>query len=231
MVSTGTWSITFNPFNKEPLTYEELERDCLCYINIFGEQVKSSRLFLGNEYSRQIEKLNEYFGKKDKDTSVKLNEELLKKLVKSNDHSRKLKLEEAFNSGPYPQNKPGEWNVSSFESYEEAYHQLMLDLVAIQAESIKLAEGSVPTKKLVITGGFSQNDFFIQLLACFFPEKEVYTSSLPNASALGAAMVVNDEYRFLDNKNATKQLLALKKHKACKVKEAAGYRWKEKVLS
>ena len=231
LVSTGTWSITFNPFNKKSLTFDELQRDCLCFMDVFGNQVKASRFFLGNEYSVQNKRLRHYFNVSEDSLPVELNTKLIKKIIRNNNPALKLKLHTAYNSGPFPQNKPGEWDISQFDSYEEAYHQLLLDLVAIQSESIKLAGGDVLSKKLVITGGFSQNDFFIRLLACFFPDKEVYTSSLPNASALGAAMVVNDDSKFRENKEATIDLLGLKKHKACKAKNAANYRWKDSVLS
>ena len=231
LVSTGTWSITFNPFNKKPLTFDELQRDCLCYLDVYGNQVKAARFFLGNEYRVQKDRLMEYFEISGDAKPVELDTALMKNIVHGNNPARKLKLHTAYNSGPFPQNKPGEWDISQFDSYKEAYHQLVLDLAAIQAESIKLAGGDIPAKKLVVTGGFSQNDFFIQLLACFFPEKEVYTSSLPTASALGAALVVNDVSRLKNDKKAFNQLLGLRKHEACKVEEVGGYHWKESVLS
>lgn len=230
LVSTGTWSITFNPFSKKSLTFDELQRDCLCYMDVFGNQVKAARFFLGNEYRVQKERLMEYFDIPEDANPVELDTELMNTIIQRNNPALKLKLHTAYNSGPFPQNKPGEWDISQFDSYEEAYHQLMLDLVAIQAESINLAGGNVPVKKLVITGGFSQNEFFIQLLACFFPEMEIYTSSLPNASALGAALVVNDDSRLKSDKIASNKLLGLKKHEACKAEKAGSYRWKDSVL-
>ncbi|SMO54165.1 FGGY-family carbohydrate kinase [Gracilimonas mengyeensis] len=231
LVSTGTWSITFNPFNKQPLTFDELQRDCLCYLDVYGNQVKAARFFLGNEYSVQKERLMQHFDIPEDAEPVDLDPKLMKEIIQKDNPALKLKLHTAYNSGPYPQNKPGEWDITQFDSYQEAYHQLMLDLASIQAESIKLAGGDVSANKLVITGGFSQNEFFIRLLACFFPEKEIYTSSLPNASALGAAMVVNDDSRLKHDKEAANRLLGLKKHEACKATEAGGYRWKESVLS
>ena len=44
LLSTGTWCITFNPFNNKPLTDFELQQDCLCNLSYKGEPVKSSRL-------------------------------------------------------------------------------------------------------------------------------------------------------------------------------------------
>ena len=63
LISTGTWSITLNPFTKEQLSMEELKRDCLNFLNIHGKPVKAARLFMGNEMDYQIAKLNEIFHK------------------------------------------------------------------------------------------------------------------------------------------------------------------------
>ena len=67
LVSTGTWSITLNPFSSDELTFDELQRDCLCYLNIYGEQVKSARLHLGGEYDLQMERIRNFF-QKDSET-------------------------------------------------------------------------------------------------------------------------------------------------------------------
>ena len=191
LISTGTWSITFNPFNDEPLTYKELEKDCLCYLNINGNQVKASRLFLGAEYSHQIKKISEHFAVSENEFVAKPDTGLIKQLVRKNNNNFKLELEQAYNSGPFPQKVSGSWDLNNFSTSKEAYHQLMIDLVAIQSESVKLAGGSNNIEKLIVTGGFSQNELFVTLLASFFPEKKVYISKLSNASALGAAMVLN----------------------------------------
>lgn len=63
LLSTGTWAISINPFNDEPLTDAELQKDCLCFLNYEGHPVKASRLFAGNEHERQTKHLAEYFGK------------------------------------------------------------------------------------------------------------------------------------------------------------------------
>jgi sugar (pentulose or hexulose) kinase len=57
LISTGTWSISLNPFNDSPLTAEELEQDCLCYLQYLGAPVKASRFFMGYEHDRACEAL------------------------------------------------------------------------------------------------------------------------------------------------------------------------------
>src|SRR6476469_3181126 len=50
LLSSGTWSISLNPFNQSSLTENELKNDCLCYLSYEGTPVKASRLFSGNEH-------------------------------------------------------------------------------------------------------------------------------------------------------------------------------------
>jgi sugar (pentulose or hexulose) kinase len=62
LLSTGTWSISLNPFNQSPLTAEELKKDCLNYIQYKGKPVKASRLFSGHEYDVGIKAIAEKYG-------------------------------------------------------------------------------------------------------------------------------------------------------------------------
>lgn len=231
LVSTGTWSITLNPFNKEPLTYKELQRDCLCYLDIYGNQVKASRLFLGSEYMHQTKKLSRKFGLEHRNSAVDLDSVLLNKLSRNANPGKRLTLETAHNSGPFPQEEAGSWQVDEFSSYEEAYHQLMLDLVSIQVTSIKLAQGSNSVDKLIITGGFSQNDFFVTLLASFLPDKKVYTASVPHASALGAAMVMDATEEGFSKKVDWDELLGLKLHTPQENLDVRQYEWSHLTAS
>jgi hypothetical protein len=61
LISTGTWCITLNPFNHTPLTEDELQQDCLIYMQYTGEPVKASRLFAGFEHEQIIKQLSEQF--------------------------------------------------------------------------------------------------------------------------------------------------------------------------
>ncbi|MDQ6904581.1 MAG: FGGY family carbohydrate kinase, partial [Bacteroidota bacterium] len=65
LISTGTWCISLNPFNKTPLTNDELKNDCLCYLDYFGTPVKASRLFAGYLHEQQIKRLAKHFEKKE----------------------------------------------------------------------------------------------------------------------------------------------------------------------
>jgi len=57
LLSTGTWCISLNPFNDEPLTAEELQNDCLCYLTFEGKSVKAARYFGGHEHEQAVQRI------------------------------------------------------------------------------------------------------------------------------------------------------------------------------
>lgn len=62
LISTGTWCISLNPFNEEPLTSKELAQDCLCYLSYEGRPVKAARYFGGHEHEEAVKKMAREFG-------------------------------------------------------------------------------------------------------------------------------------------------------------------------
>jgi sugar (pentulose or hexulose) kinase len=48
--------------------------------------------------------------------------------------------------------------------------------------------------RIFVDGGFSRNEIFMQFLAKAFPKKEVYAATVPQASALGAALVFRAQW-------------------------------------
>lgn len=78
-----------------------------------------------------------------------------------------------------------------FRSFEEAYHQLIHDLVSLGMDSLELILPKDDKSKIVyISGGFARNEIFVKIFAAWLPGKRVYTSEIDNATALGAAMVL-----------------------------------------
>lgn len=193
LLSTGTWCINMNPFNMEPLTEKQLENDCLCYMSINQEQVKSSRIFLGYIHEVNTTRIASYFNcKEDFYKKVKADSDLITQLQVKRGNGRVF-----FRNG-VPKNYVDE-NVplNQFASAEEAYHQLLIDLTDLSIDSLKLI---IPQKdeseQLYISGGFARNEIFVKLLTDRFPDKSVYTSEIDNSSALGAALVVYEHSGF-----------------------------------
>ena len=81
LISTGTWSITLNPFSQESLSVDDLQKDCLNFLRVDGMPVRAARLFLGNEYKIWAKKLSDHFLKAyDRHRHVETGPEILKKL-------------------------------------------------------------------------------------------------------------------------------------------------------
>ena len=105
--------------------------------------------------------------------------------------------------------QPEQTDLSVFNSFEEAFHQLMIELVEIQVRTTNLAIGTSDIKKIYIDGGFSENEIFVKLIALNFKQYKVRTTRSPLGSALGAAMVISDQTldsRFLKDNYQVKKL-------------------------
>ena len=186
LISTGTWCISLNPFNHQPLTDNELQQDCLCYLSYQGTSVKASRLFSGHEHEVEVKRLAAHFSKPENFyTSVVYNPALL------------------------PESKPYSNDPAHYESYESAYHHLIQSLVAKQMISTGLVlDKKQQVKKMFVDGGFAKNPIFMSLLAKSFPSIEVYAASMAQASALGAALAIHDCW---NTKPVAKDLIGLEK--------------------
>ena len=187
LISTGTWCINMNPFNTEILTAEQLDHDCLCYISITKKPVKSSRLFLGHLHETAVNRLSDHFRTQPGYyKSVKPDNRLLE-ICKRKCGDQKF----FFEMQPYSRELKEKMDFFVFKSFEEGYHQLMVELAELTVEAINLV---IPVdddiENIYITGGFSNNHLFIKLISDFYPMKSVYTSEIFNATALGAALVV-----------------------------------------
>jgi len=96
-----------------------------------------------------------------------------------------------FDNQPFSRTLVEKNDFFVFKTYEEAYHQLMVELADLTVEAISLVVPSDDnTENVYITGGFSKNPLFLILLAEAFSNKKVYTSEINNATALGAALVL-----------------------------------------
>jgi sugar (pentulose or hexulose) kinase len=187
LVSTGTWCINMNPFNSEKLTAMQLAMDCLCYMSINMQPVKSSRLFLGHLHETALRELSKYF--KIQEDSFKLIKPDMKLFNKLSLKFRNNKV--FFKEGELSRQLKEEPDLFEFDHFVEGYHQLMIELCDLTVEAINLViSGNDDTINLFITGGFAKNDIFLKLIASSYPHMKVYTSEVSNATALGAALLI-----------------------------------------
>jgi len=186
LLSTGTWSISLNPFDQTPLTLEELKSDCLRYLQYKGKPVKAARLFSGFEHEQQVKKIAEHF-----------NQDAIKYRTAAFDQAivNKLKDSISIEATEYlKESKFASRELSDFENDLEAYHQLILDLMEAQVFSTRLVMKGVKPKRIFVDGGFGKNSVFMHLLAAAFPDLEVFAASMAQASAIGAALSIHNEW-------------------------------------
>lgn len=176
LISTGTWSISLNPFNRSPLTVEELQKDCLCYLDFKGNPVKASRLFAGHIHDEQVKRIAIYFNTDPfRYRNLPFDPEIAGNQKKSTVAFEKREL-------------------SDFSSDIEAYYALMKELVAKQLESTQLVLKDTPVKRIFIDGGFGKNVIYMNLMAAAFPDVEIFAASMPQATAMGAALALHSSW-------------------------------------
>ena len=193
LLSTGTWCISLNPFNHQPLTDYELNRDCLCYLSYRGDPVKASRLFAGYEHEQQIKNLAAHFNKpNDYFTTVQCDVQVLNRLNRNSNPAKPGNNIPALQQSVFSKR-----NLDDFPNYEEAYHQLIADIMIQQVESTELVVSGTTVKRIFVDGGFSRNPIYMYLLAESFPAMEVYAASVAQASASGAALAIHPHWNNL----------------------------------
>ncbi|MBT1700421.1 carbohydrate kinase [Fulvivirgaceae bacterium PWU4] len=209
LISTGTWCISLNPFNPSPLTAEELASDCLCYLQYKGTPVKASRLFAGYIHDHQVERIAAHFHKaaghfKSVSFDRAFAQKMKKEDISANAHaSGKDVTDSVFEKR----------DLSDFNTAEEAYHQLMFDLVTQQRTATQRVIMGTSSKRIFVDGGFGKNDLYMNFLAAFFPGAEVYAASMPQATAMGAALAIDQVW---NKKPLPKDLIHLKHYSAVK---------------
>lgn len=202
LVSTGTWSISLNPFSNKLLTKEDTKDGCINYMRINGKAVKSSRLFLGNEYKLQVLELSERFKlSKDHHKTVLFDHSIYDEISKDFKHSFAWK---SFEHKDMPVT-----TAYTYDKFEHAYHHMMIELVKLQVESIQRISKDQSIDRLYVDGGFSDNDVYVKLLSHYLRDMKLRTTKASLGSALGAAIAISDSKL---NSKFLKKNYSLKKH-------------------
>ncbi len=186
LVSTGTWIVVLNPGAPFRLSDEDLRRDRLYYLSPRRQPVRASRLFAGREHDVQLQRIEAHFGRSPQPTGDVA--PLLPGFF-AEPAFRGLRPQVLSGSGPFPHYPVREWDLSAFDSAEEAYARLCLDLAVL----VDYCISEVATERIrqvVIDGGFARNPWFTQILAMLQQPTPVMVAEVPQATALGAALAV-----------------------------------------
>jgi L-fuculokinase len=181
LISTGTWCISMNPFNDLPLTVAELQKDCLCYISYQGRPIKASRLFAGYEHEQQVKRIAAHFH---------VDAAYAADISFDPDCISMLREREEGRPGPVFQQR----ELADFNSFEQAYHRLLMDIMEQQIASTQLVRQGTEVNRIFVDGGFGRNQVYMHLLAAAFPEMEVFAASMPQATSIGAALAIHPHW-------------------------------------
>ena len=200
LLSTGTWNICFNPFNHLLLTQDELLQDCLCYMTFDGKPVKASRIFLGHEHELQQKAIASYFNVgPDAYKSIRFNENLYAKISSENFMGfRPLGMQ---GTGPFLASTPESTDYHIMGTFEEAQHHLVRQLVRWQKISVDLLDPNYNVENIIVVGGFTKSDLFLEVMKREFPQRKIFVSDHPRATALGAAWLVRGKESYSDKKS------------------------------
>jgi sugar (pentulose or hexulose) kinase len=183
LISTGTWSISLNPFNHSELTQDELNKDCLRYLSYDGKPVKASRLLIGPEHDEQVNRMAEHFH---------VNTNFFKSI--------------AFEKENLPLKEIGHFakcNLNEFTDSSKAYHAFVRSLVTRQVASTQLILNNSSVKAIYVDGGFSSNPVYMNLLATELRQYKLFGTTISQASALGAALSLHSKW---NNTNENDQI-------------------------
>ncbi len=210
LMSTGTWSICMNFFNGSTLTSDQFAKDSLNFLGIKGTRIKASRLFLGEEFIFQCTQLEESYGHpKGYYKSIKFEQKIYDQLRRAPKACYKFKYLQPEKFGL---RSATDTNTSNFDTIEMAYHQLVIELVDIQVESLKLVFGNTEIDKVYVDGGFAANQVFIQILVDVLPSYKIYTTDFSLGTAFGAALLVNPRAPYTNFLESTYKVTEVKSH-------------------
>lgn len=187
LISTGTWCITLNPYNQHLLTKAELDSNCLCYMQYTGKQVKAAQLFAGNTHERGVDKISAFFSIDENFyKAIKYNSTLL-----NTDDARKNIMLEEKNEINFRESLFLNASLDIFSNETEAYHFLVAEIIRQQQYSSGKVIHNTNVDKICVDGGFGKNELYMKMLAQAFPDHDVVSASVAQASSIGAAMVIS----------------------------------------
>lgn len=187
LISTGTWCVSLNPVSTESLTPRDMENGCLYYMTTDGRPVIAHRLFLGYELDYQLKKLS-----RDYQTTTKKIRKI--KYHPKTDQTIREKQTRYFRFAHLGESEEMQPADRSGLTLKEAWHQLMAELTEIQLSSVKSILKGTGIKKIIVDGGFIQNQLYLKMLARRLGDIRLYSSRGTAGSALGAGIALKPEW-------------------------------------
>jgi sugar (pentulose or hexulose) kinase len=185
LLSTGTWIICMNPCSKETLTAHQLKNDCLCFMTPDKKQIKSSMQFLGRVHEVNAIVFAKHFNVEAYHyLELNLNQTLCNAIFN--------KSKSVFFKDEMASDYMADLNeLNNFKNYEQAYYQLIFEISHLVYRGIeRILDSNNNLKDVYISGGFNKNKIFVAYLSLMMPNQKIQFPKGKNASALGAAMLM-----------------------------------------
>jgi hypothetical protein len=166
----------------------------LCYLQYTGKPVKAARYFLGPAHEAGANRIAVHFALPvDFYTAMQFDQGLYLQSLSLMQTNFYVDFESV--------------DLMELGSPDLSYYILMHFLVRFQSASTNLLLRHGPVGKILVDGGFSRNAIFMQMLAESFAEQDVFASEVPQATAMGAALVL---HKYWNDKEIPQTIIDLK---------------------
>ncbi|MEN2974568.1 MAG: FGGY family carbohydrate kinase [Candidatus Caldarchaeales archaeon] len=181
--STGTWCVFMYPTAEFKPSPEDLYKDVVYYVNVYGKPVRSSRFAGGYEHDHYLKIISDKFNIDYREISpnVELVDEILRRCE---DFITPGLIEGA---GQFQKSRSRIIGSMFTKDPVAAYHILNLSLAIQSYVAVNLIVHEMSPDILII-GGFANNEIYLKLLSTLFHDSRVFRSIFPEATALGTAM-------------------------------------------
>ncbi|MBK8634883.1 MAG: hypothetical protein IPN72_15470 [Saprospiraceae bacterium] len=165
LISSGTWSIILNPFDQSEITQNHINQELIYYIQPDGKKVRASRLYYGKIY-----------------------EDAVANLQISDQEIAEIPIEVVANYLAFPEQSK---KILNLTSKQKEYTDLVFEMAKAHFHSLQLAKGESHIEEVYVDGGFAKNDLFLRFLANMLFPIQVFKAENPMGSALGAAIMMD----------------------------------------
>lgn len=86
------------------------------------------------------------------------------------------------------------WKAAGIAGHIRDYHHMMNELVNRQVQSMEQVLDKGVVKQIYVDGGFSRNEVFLNLLSKALPGLKIMAANIPQATSLGAALVLHHKW-------------------------------------
>ena len=220
--STGTWCVIMRPTDKIDFTTEDLGRTVYYNIDAYNNPVKTIIFMGGVEYEKYSKILDAHFGING---MPEFNRDIYHKVISKADfmfipsvlkgvgifpdaQPRIIKGSESYSLDEIENDADIRRKI--FTDREEAYAALNASLVAQTIVALGYT-GFDGGGSLYIEGGFCNNTAYTQLLAEHYATTEVATTSLKEATSVGAAILARAALDKVDPKELDHSICSIEK--------------------